>query len=291
MVEITVDASKCKRCGTCGIVCVRRIFRQNEPGDLPEVVDREHCMDCGHCVSICPSGAITHSSFPEGSVGSIDAESLPTYKQVLELIRSRRSKRAFRDAPVEREVIEQMLEAARFAPSGHNAQGTMFTVVQDRDRLHEIGTLTAQGLRKLVKPFMSPVGRVFMRILLDARQVETVTGYAPELLFLADRYDEGTDVFMNNAPALVLFHGEDNGGMAVIDANLALQNATLAAEALGLGCYYTGFVAMACKRDDGIAKFLSLPETHTIFGALALGYPRLAFKKWPERKPARVTWL
>jgi hypothetical protein len=34
-----------------------------------------------------------------------------------------------------------------------------------------------------------------------------------------------------------------------------------------------------------------LPETHQIFGALLLGYPRLKFKKWPERNPAKVTWL
>jgi len=291
MVEITVDESLCKRDGLCAMACVRGIFEQKERGGVPEVARRETCMDCGHCVAICPAGAITHSSFPEGSVGFIDTASLPTYEQVLELIRSRRSKRAFRDAPVEREVIEQMLEAARFAPSGHNAQGTMFAVVQDRDRLHEIGALTGESLRKLVRPFRSPVGRTFMRLLLDARQIETVAGYAPELLHLANLYDEGTDVFLQNAPALVLFHAQDNGGMAVIDANLALQNAALAAEALGLGCFYTGFVVMACMRDQRIAEFLSLPAGHKILGALAVGYPRLSFKKWPERKPARVTWL
>lgn len=291
MVEITVDVSLCKRDGLCAMACVRGIFEQKERGGVPEVDRREICMDCGHCVAICPSGAITHSSFPEGSVGSVDAASMPTYEQVLELIRSRRSKREFRDAPVEREVIGQMLEAARFAPSGHNAQGTMFTVIQDRDRLHEIGSLTGESLRKLVRPFRSPVGRAYMRLVLDARQIEIIAGFAPELLHLANLHDEGVDVFLKNAPTLVLFHAEDNGGLAVIDANLALQNATLAAEALGVGCFYAGFVVMACNRDQRIAKFLSLPAGHKIFGALAIGYPRLSYKKWPERKPARVTWL
>ena len=179
MVEITVDESLCRRDGLCGMACVRGIFEQKERGGIPEIVRRETCIDCGHCAAICPAGAISHSSFPEGSVGSVDAATLPTYEQVFELVRSRRSKREFRDAPVEREVIEQMLEAARFAPSGHNAQGTMFAVVQDRDRLHEIGTLTGESLRKLVKPFRSPMGRAFMRLLLDARQVEIVAGMAP----------------------------------------------------------------------------------------------------------------
>ena len=52
-----------------------------------------------------------------------------------------------------------------------------------------------------------------------------------------------------------------------------------------------GFVVMACKRDDRIARLLSLPADHKIFGGLGMGYPRLSFDKWPERKPARVTWL
>ncbi|NIV29839.1 MAG: nitroreductase, partial [Anaerolineae bacterium] len=38
-------------------------------------------------------------------------------------------------------------------------------------------------------------------------------------------------------------------------------------------------------------RLVGLPETHKIYGALAMGYPRLKFKNWPERNPASVTWL
>jgi nitroreductase len=76
-----------------------------------------------------------------------------------------------------------------------------------------------------------------------------------------------------------------------VNANLALHNATLAAEALGLGCFYAGFVVTAGERDDRISKIVSLPETHKIYGALAMGYPKLNFKKWPERNQANVTWV
>jgi nitroreductase len=79
--------------------------------------------------------------------------------------------------------------------------------------------------------------------------------------------------------------------MASVNANLALHNAALAAEAVGLGCFYGGFVLLACDRDNSIARRLSLPETHKIYGALALGYPRAKFKKWPERNPAKITWV
>jgi hypothetical protein len=65
----------------------------------------------------------------------------------------------------------------------------------------------------------------------------------------------------------------------------------LAAETVGLGCFYAGFVVATSERDDSIAKLVSLPETHKIYGALAMGYPRLHFKMWPERNPAKVTWI
>ena len=60
---------------------------------------------------------------------------------------------------------------------------------------------------------------------------------------------------------------------------------------MGLGCFYVGFIVIAGDRDDSIAKLVGLPETHKIYGALALGHPRLKFKNWPQRNPAKVTWI
>ncbi len=291
MAKIRIDTDRCKRDGLCSVTCVQRIFQQNEKGTVPEIIGSESCFLCGQCVAICPHDAIVHGDFPEGSVGAVKPEHTSTYEQVLQLVRSRRSKRAFKDAPVEKGDIEKIIEAARFAPSGHNAQGTGFVVVQDPDRIREVGSLTAEGLRKMVKPFRSPIARIFIRRAMGERMFETIARFAPELEHLARLYDEGTDVLLNRPPALLLFHADEIGISASTDANLALQNASLAAEAIGLGCFYTGFVVAACERDDSIAKFLSLPEHHKIYAGLALGYPILTFKKWPERKPARVTWL
>jgi len=47
----------------------------------------------------------------------------------LEAIQTRRSIRSFNDAPVDRTLIEQVLEAAVFAPSAKNSQPWRFTVV------------------------------------------------------------------------------------------------------------------------------------------------------------------
>jgi nitroreductase/NAD-dependent dihydropyrimidine dehydrogenase PreA subunit len=294
MLEITIDADVCKKDGLCAMTCTVAILEQEEKGTIPKVdaARLESCVHCGQCVAICPQGALSHSHFPEGTVHPIRSEYVPTYDHVLELFRSRRSKRAFKAKTVERDVIEKILDVARFGPSQHNEQSTEFVVIQDKETIREIGALTAKGLKKLVQPFHSAIGRMIMRRVLGARGAAYLGEFAPEMEGLADLYNGGRDLILREAPVLVLFCADSVGGtFAGTNANIALHNAALAAESLGLGCFYTGFVVTVSERDDSIARLIGLPETHQIYGALAMGYPRLKFNKWPERNPAKVTWV
>ena len=95
MIEITYNAELCKRCGLCATACPLAIPVQRTKGTIPEIDNArlESCFRCGHCVAICPQGAISHSHFPEGTVTPVSTEQVPTYDQVIELVRSRRSKR------------------------------------------------------------------------------------------------------------------------------------------------------------------------------------------------------
>jgi nitroreductase/NAD-dependent dihydropyrimidine dehydrogenase PreA subunit len=291
MPQITIDANLCKKDGLCAMTCPRAIFRQEEKGTMPKIVDLEMCFGCGHCVAICPQGAISHSEYPQDAVNPIKSEQLPTYDQVLELVRSRRSKRVFKDKPVERDLIEKVMEAARFAPSEHNTQTTEFVVIQDRAMIDQIAALTAAYYEGLVRRLRSPIGRAVYRLVVGARALRTVLEFVPEMEGLVSVFHSGTDYILRQTPVLVLFCADRTGGFPDVNASLAVQNAALAAETLGLGCFYAGFVVRACLRDDAIARLVSLPETHKIFGALAMGYPRLRFTKWPERRPAEVTWV
>ena len=292
MYEIMIDADECRKCGFCALTCMRGIPQQEEKGTVPKIIGAEHCYGCGQCVAICPSGALSHGHFPEGTVHPVRSEDLPSYEQARELIRSRRSKRLFKEKPVERDVIEKVLDVARFGPSGHNEQTTEFVVVQDEKTLGEIGALTAKGIRKVASPFKNPVGTMIMRFVQGKRGAAYLAELAPELEGLADLYDDGKDWILRGAPTLVLFTADRAAEyFARVNANIALHNATLAAETLGLGCFYTGFVVLASDRDDSIPRLVSLPETHKVYGALAVGYPRLKFTEWPERNPAKVAWV
>jgi nitroreductase/NAD-dependent dihydropyrimidine dehydrogenase PreA subunit len=294
MVEISVDQERCKKDGLCAMTCPLDIFMQEEKGAIPTIDEgqRKRCFGCGQCVAICPHGAITHSEYTQDMIHPIRSECVPTYDHVLELVRSRRSRRLYKDTPVERDVIEKVLEAARLAPSGHNEQTTEFVVILGKDKVHEIAKVTAGCLAKQAQQYQNPIAQMIMKLTLGKRTTAYLAELGPEFEGLVSMFNKGTDYILCEAPALVLFCADSIAGfMAGINANLAIQNATLAAEALELGCFYTGFVVIASNRDKSLARYLSLPETHQIYGALALGYPRLKFNKWPERHPAKITWM
>ena len=294
MVKITHDADLCKKCGLCVMACPVAILQQEEKGTIPKIADAdlERCQRCGHCVAICPQGALSHSHFPEGTVNPIRFEHVPTYDQALELIRSRRSRRAYKDRVVERDLIEKVLDAARRGPSAHNDQSTEFVIVQDKKILDEISALSAKALARTAMPFRHTIGRMMMRLMLGRRGAAHLGELAPAFEAIVDLYHSGTDRILCESPVLILFCADSvSGTVASINANIAVHNAALAAETLGLGCFYVGIAVVVSERDNSIARLIGLPETHQIYGALAMGYPRLTFKKWPERNPAKVTWL
>lgn len=289
MSKITIDQTRCKKDGMCTRVCPASIFVQSAKLTIPKLVDEERCIACGQCVAVCPQEAVSHADFPPGSITPIDFEKIPTSEQVTELIRTRRSIRAFRDKPVENELLEKIINAARFAPSGHNSQSTEFLVVQDKNLLSQIPTLTAQYLQKEIGRFSNPIFRELVS-LADRDIVESVVPEIPGFKRMVEEVEAGMDSILFNAPALLVFHGKRNVGYAEINANLALQNASLVAYSAGIGSFYTGWVVAACKRDERIPRLLGISPSNKVYAALALGYPIPKFKNWIERTPARVIW-
>ena len=53
--------------------------------------------------------------------------------ELLEVIKARRSARKFKDIPISDDIINEILEAARLAPSPGNAQGYVFGVIRDKE--------------------------------------------------------------------------------------------------------------------------------------------------------------
>ena len=290
MSKITIDDVLCKKCGLCTLLCPESIFIQ-ENGSVPKLSQIEACISCGQCVAACPVEAISHKDFPKGSLMPVNKKIVPTVEQVLEMLRARRSIRVFDDKPVERELIEKIIEGARFAPSAHNLQSTKFIVVQDIATLERIKESVVSSLEKTMKLLRNPLTRGLAFLKIGRTMTKIALELLPSLEMLVDTTRNEKDMILFNAPCLILFHAEDSALFAEVNANLALQNASLVSHALGLGSMYSGLIVRVAHVDRSISELLSIPDNHQIYAALTLGYPKIKYKYWIERKTPRVRWV
>ena len=293
---ISIDRSRCKKDGLCAKVCPKGIFVQREKLTIPELLDEGDCIACGQCVAICRQSAISHSDFQPATIRAIQFEQIPSTEQVMELLKSRRSIRAFRDKPLARETIETIIDGARFAPSGHNSQSTEFLVVQDRAVLNQVSAMIIEYLKFEVKRFANPFFRT-LALLADREKAESGLHEIPGFKRMIQMFESGADPILNGAPVLLAFHSQRTIGFADINAQLALQNASLVAHSLGIGHFYTGWVLSPCRApmarawNRRIPSLIGIPPGNELHGALALGHPIPKFKNMIERKPPQIRWV
>jgi nitroreductase len=62
-----------------------------------------------------------------------------------EVIAKRHSVRAYRDAEVEREVLDRIIDVANTAPSSRNSKSSAFLIIEDKDTLAAISEMRTSG--------------------------------------------------------------------------------------------------------------------------------------------------
>jgi nitroreductase/NAD-dependent dihydropyrimidine dehydrogenase PreA subunit len=288
--KIKIKDTLCNICGNCILVCPWHIFEYKDNKTIPQIVNQELCVSCGHCIAVCQSSAIIHSDFTQVDIKKVNKDNIPNYKQIIELFKSRRSIRTFKDKPIEKEVIKKIIEGACYAPSTNNIQSTEFTVIQNKAVINKIKDITIKYLARFVRLYNNPFIRYAIRFLYQEKTMRIqrlMKDY--EAVILSS--EKQKDLILHNAPALLFFHADSSIGFSDVNASLGLQNASLAVHSLGLGSFYAGYVVVAGKHNKQIKKLINIQRNHQIYGCLAFGYPKLNYKKWIERKRPKIEWI
>ncbi len=103
------------------------------------------CIFCGHCVAVCSNDALAHAELPKDP-SLLVAKELPAPALIDGLLMSRRSVREFNDQPVGRQVLEDLLNVARRAPSAVNSQMVHWIVVEGKEQIYELSRETMNGM-------------------------------------------------------------------------------------------------------------------------------------------------
>lgn len=261
---ISVDRSKCKRDGICMAECPFALIMESEDGGFP-VARRAApriCINCGHCLAVCPHGALTFKGQGPESCLPLDRKLGPSPEAAAQLLRSRRSIRTYKDKPVPREVLEELLDISRWAPSAKNAQPTKWLVIESAAEMKRLIDLTVEWLRE--------------------------TNAFPGVVSAWEQ--EGRDLVLRAAPHLIIAHASDKALKPEIDCTIALTYLDLAAHGLGLGTCWAGIFLGAAFNHQPLIEALALPANHRAHGALMLGYPKYRYPRIPQRNPAEIIW-
>ena len=269
---ITVDREKCLKDGLCMADCPAKILLKDEDGyPVPIQNADEICIDCGHCVAVCPSGALDHRKMANADCRPIQKELGITPQQMEQYLCARRSIRQYRQKPVDRQQIEKLLEIAGCAPSGHNAQPAQWVVYSGFEAVRGLAGMVADWMRELI------INEPEFAALLHMDRVIAA-------------WDQGVDRILRDAPHLIVGHAHKDERTAPAAIVTAIAYLELAAPALGLGTCWAGYFNGASQVFEPLQRALALPEDHAVFGAVMLGYPKARYHRIPLRKPVDVIW-
>ncbi len=187
----------------------------------------------------------------------------------LRLIRSRRSIRRYEDRPVPAEILWELLEAARWAPSAHNRQPWRFVVLVDVQRRRMLAEAMGERLRHDLLADGLPAGEVERQVTRSVARISQAPAAIVAFLSMADM-----DQYPDERRQLL------ERTMAVQSVALAVQNMLLLAHAHGLGACWM-CAPLFCP--DVVRDALDVPADWEAQVLVTVGYP--AETRAKERSP------
>ena len=253
---VYIDKERCIGCGNCMRLCPMGVFMPGEQG--PEIHPRRRCIQCMHCAGACPRKAIRFEELTvEETYPALSGEPLE------DLIRSRRSIRHFSDRLPEKDVVQQALDTAAYAPSGKNQRAFRYTVVWGKHKVEELRDRCMDLCREY--------------------------GEAPELPKLLAK---GTDLLTCGAPCMIVLHSPDDCLNPVLDTAVGMAQLELLLVHKGLGTCWGGYLRQVSDRFPEIRSYLGVPEGSHVRCALMVGYAK--GEKYPNpvwRPKTEALWL
>lgn len=273
MTLLIVDQNKCKQDGLCAMDCPTGVIHFKGKGHFPGMVTGGDaiCIQCGHCVTICPHGALDHSDVPLDQCPPIDKDLVLSEAQAEQFLRSRRSVRQFKKGQVDQGTLERLIEIARNAPTSKNGQLVEWVVINDREKLRRL----CEGVIE------------WMKGLLKADPASTNMPYLPMVI---KGWEAGKDGILRDAPCLIVAMSPalDNNGM--VNLTLALSYLELAAPVFKLGTCWAGFLYSALLANPALRAEVGIADDFPDYYPMMIGNAKVRYQRLPVRKAPKIIW-
>ena len=202
---------------------------------------------------------------------------METYNLVdaaIKVIQDRRSVRNFTDEPIADQDLDMILEAARLAPSGENAQPWRFIVVKDELMRKKMGAIAGGGSsRRFTAEFVTKKMQERFANLEDEAKKQA----AFQKLTTGQ-----VSAFMAEAPVNLVVCGKKDVWDTPYDTSAAIENILLMVAALGLGACWVIAPCIDIRDEDRIKGLLGIPEDFKAVSIISIGHPARAHKPRPR---------
>jgi len=269
----SVDKKKCKCDGLCAAVCPIRIIKFNNSERIPYPLDNaeELCINCGHCLAVCPYGALSLSAMSLDSCQQLKPGwRIPPDKIEL-FLKGRRSVRIYKPEPVERITLEKLIDIASYAPSGINRQPVNWAVILEPVKVKQLAEMVVNWMRVLIKDGSPLAASLRMEHIVSS-------------------WEKGEDWICRGAPHLVFVYALKDDMTAAQASTIALTYLELAAASFNLGACWAGYVSIAVNLSPEVRKFVGISLRTDCFGAMMIGHPGVSYSRIPLRNKPHIIW-
>ncbi len=175
---------------------------------------------------------------------------------IIDVIYRRRAVRSYTDQPVARNIVEEIIDAGRMAPSAINKQPWKFYVLMDK---------------ATIKSFSKEIAHVALKDFAQSG-IKKITQTTNHLLHFMHDFNFGalSDPIFHGAPVVIFITAPRDNEWAPLDIGMCSQNMMLAAKAFGLDSCPVGFGKFV--QHTKIFSRLNVPPSEEVQISIILGY-------------------
>src|SRR5512136_2557925 len=192
----------------------------------------------------------------------------------MKIIQDRRSIREFTDEAVSDQDLDMILEAARQAPSGENAQPWRFIIVKDEIMRKKMGAIAGGGSsRRFTAEYVTKKMQERFSSLQDEEKKKTAF----------EKLTSGqVSAFMAEAPVNIVICGKKDVWDMPFDTSADIENILLMVTALGLGACWVIAPCIDIRDEERMKALLGIPEGYKAVSVLSVGHQTRPHRQRPR---------